>query len=747
MESNTEEAAASKNRHKWNYWWPRLVAIFCIVCVWWNVFRPNTFRQIAEATCQVETRLWYVAENGQGDSIRIAVSDGHTTDAMGRSCYADTTHASGVFVSESGCLVAPASIFLQATEVLPSDSLRNLLLKEKARLQTLAKEQKEAVKELEYYARTHSVIDEGYNEVMHYGSLTYDRQKKTDSLVCLIDTLLTSSHLKVHLRHQSLVRVSAVSRWTAANRAEICQQRFCTTFLRRNKDVVLLQISDKKLPSETSFVSLYNIGTKAHYRVGYPKGKYLPDLIPEDVGQKMPQCASNGLLQIDCKGNAVCLLNNGHGILWKEVRKLCLQGGSLRWITENAWAATSHMLLPTKDSTHTTRGIVREWPQNIGWRRKENRFYGVRQDSTGLYAGRFSKNKANGIGFKQYADGSRYFGLFENNARQGYGTFTDSVQRIYAGTWQADSLPQGTLQDSVLCYIGNFNAKLQRHGSGICHIPGKSYYDGQWNEDHRQGFGFSVGERHMVRAGIWKKDGFRGEQMIYTADRVYGIDISRYQHEIGRKRYGIDWQRLRITRLGVANTTRIRGAQNYPVTFVYVKATEGTSSFNRYYAADIAAARKRGMRVGAYHFFSTRTGGAAQAIHFIKRANLRRGDLPPVLDVEPSDEQIAAMGGKQALFREMAAWLRIVRNRCGTMPILYISQGFVNKYMVHAPSTLLRYQVWIARYGEYKPYVHLLYWQLSPYGRVAGIHGEVDINIFNGSRKQFQRFAAANGVR
>lgn len=118
-----------------------------------------------------------------------------------------------------------------------------------------------------------------------------------------------------------------------------------------------------------------------------------------------------------------------------------------------------------------------------------------------------------------------------------------------------------------------------------------------------------------------------------------------------------------------------------------------------------------------------------------------------MLDVEPSDRQIEAMGGRRALFREMAAWLKVVQAHCGTMPILYISQTFVNKYMVDAPAALLRYQVWIARYGEYKPYVHLLLWQLSPYGRVAGIQGEVDINVFNGSRKQFQRFAAANGVR
>jgi lysozyme len=48
--------------------------------------------------------------------------------------------------------------------------------------------------------------------------------------------------------------------------------------------------------------------------------------------------------------------------------------------------------------------------------------------------------------------------------------------------------------------------------------------------------------------------------------------------------------------------------------------------------------------------------------------------------------------------------------------------------------------VWIARYGEYKPDIHLIVWQLSPDGRVQGITGEVDINVFNGYQTQFNEF-------
>lgn len=53
----------------------------------------------------------------------------------------------------------------------------------------------------------------------------------------------------------------------------------------------------------------------------------------------------------------------------------------------------------------------------------------------------------------------------------------------------------------------------------------------------------------------------------------------------------------------------------------------------------------------------------------------------------------------------------------------------------------------MARYGEYKPYVHLLYWQLSPDGRVRGIQGDVDIDVFNGSEEQFKRYLRAQTVK
>ena len=102
------------------------------------------------------------------------------------------------------------------------------------------------------------------------------------------------------------------------------------------------------------------------------------------------------------------------------------------------------------------------------------------------------------------------------------------------------------------------------------------------------------------------------------------------------------------------------------------------------------------------------------------------------------------MGGAAVLLASVRQWLEIVGRQRGVRPIIYVSQQFVNKYLnaSYADGEHLRrnYQIWIARYGEYKPDVHLAIWQLSPDGTVRGIKGHVDINVFNGFEPAFRNF-------
>ena len=281
----------------------------------------------------------------------------------------------------------------------------------------------------------------------------------------------------------------------------------------------------------------------------------------------------------------------------------------------------------------------------------------------------------------------------------------------------------------------------KRNGHGILIDQSRmDYYDGMWENDMRNGFGFAVDSTGKFRVGEWNDDQYKGERLVYTNERIYGIDISRYQHDIGKKHYAINWDNIRITHLGTISKKRVEGNIDYPVSFVYIKCSEGITILNRYYKADYAAARKRGMHVGSYHFFSTKTNATQQANHFLANARIQQGDFPPVLDLEPYPSQIKEMGGAEVMFDRVRTWLQIVEKRTGMKPILYVNQMFVNNYLPLARDIMRNYRVWIARYGEYKPDVRLVFWQLSPDGRVAGIRGDVDINVFNGYKDQWDNF-------
>lgn len=316
----------------------------------------------------------------------------------------------------------------------------------------------------------------------------------------------------------------------------------------------------------------------------------------------------------------------------------------------------------------------------------------------------------------------------------------DPQQRIVCGQWNSDTIVVATRLTAEGRYEGQMDSLGLATGQGAMQYADGTYYAGLWKEDQPQGWGFSSSPHHGVKAGEWRKGKFLGEKIKYTSARIYGIDISRHQHEKGRKRFAINWKQVRITSLGSRHNKHVTGTPDFPISFVYIKATEGTTIRNKYYAADCQQARRQGIRVGAYHFMSLKSSAERQARHFLRYAQVRRGDFPPVLDVEPTHAQISSIGGPAELFRRIRIWCNIVEQATGRRPILYISQSFVNRYLAQAPDIKHRYQVWIARYGEYKPDVRLVFWQLTPEGRVRGIQGPVDINVFNGYALQYQSF-------
>ena len=193
---------------------------------------------------------------------------------------------------------------------------------------------------------------------------------------------------------------------------------------------------------------------------------------------------------------------------------------------------------------------------------------------------------------------------------------------------------------------------------------------------------------------------------------IHGIDISHHQGKI-------DWEELKEK--GTIN--------DLPIRFIMIKATEGANRTDANFKDNFYQARENGFTRGAYHFYSVLSPAKEQAAFFIRKVKLEMGDLPPVLDVEHKPRNQTDEEFKNSV----KEWLDIVEDYYGVKPIIYTYYKFKTRYL--SDPVFDEYPYWIAHYyvdkveyeGEWK------FWQHTDVGRLPGIRGPVDFNIYNGS--------------
>lgn len=198
---------------------------------------------------------------------------------------------------------------------------------------------------------------------------------------------------------------------------------------------------------------------------------------------------------------------------------------------------------------------------------------------------------------------------------------------------------------------------------------------------------------------------------------VHGIDISHYQGKI-------DWRALGDTRKG-----------DFPLRFVFIKATEGGDLSDATFQQNFDSAHAYGFVRGAYHFFVPQTDALRQADFFIRKVRLQPGDLAPVLDVETIGRK-----SKEELQMAVKQWLLAVEQYYGVKPIIYTSYKFKERYL--NDSIINSYPYWIAHYyvDTVRYSGHWEFWQHTDVGTVPGIDHEVDLNVFNGSLSDLNKY-------
>ena len=237
-------------------------------------------------------------------------------------------------------------------------------------------------------------------------------------------------------------------------------------------------------------------------------------------------------------------------------------------------------------------------------------------------------------------------------------------------------------------------------------------------------FGILLGLFAVILIAVWltvfilakQKKIFINKWFVNEANSTIGVDVSAYQADI--------------------NMNMLKD-QN--IEFIYIKATEGSVHKDARFAENWKNAEEAGLRSGAYHFFSYDSEGKTQAENFIEQVGpYLKGRLLPVVDVEYYGDKEQNPPEKEAVVRELRAYLELIEQEYGVKPMIYTRSDVYDKYLK-------------GEFDEYKKWMSSLYtplnwnykddwyiWQYLNRGVLEGYSGGetyIDLNVLNREKK------------
>ena len=204
---------------------------------------------------------------------------------------------------------------------------------------------------------------------------------------------------------------------------------------------------------------------------------------------------------------------------------------------------------------------------------------------------------------------------------------------------------------------------------------------------------------------------------------VYGIDVSRWQGNVNWRYWWSQGKR-----------------------FAYVKATEGVSYRNPYFAQQYNGSYNTGFIRGAYHFaLPNVSSGATQANYFVSHGGGWSRDgrtLPGALDMEYNPYGRSRCYGLSQ--SAMVSWIKsfsdTYRARTGRWPVIYTSASWWSLCTGNRGAFASTNPLWVARYAS-SPGTLPYNWRIYTFWQYSSI--PIDKNVFNGSYDRLR--ALANG--
>lgn len=124
-----------------------------------------------------------------------------------------------------------------------------------------------------------------------------------------------------------------------------------------------------------------------------------------------------------------------------------------------------------------------------------------------------------------------------------------------------------------------------------------------------------------------------------------GIDISHHN--------SVDWEAVQ---------------RDTCVKFCYLKVTEGSSAVDFLHRSHLRNAKKAGLKVGLYHYFSTGSSGKTQFEHFNRYLKAYPWDLIPMVDLEDDVNDFSDLSKVKPILIE---FLDSFYQEYGYLPVVY----------------------------------------------------------------------------
>lgn len=206
---------------------------------------------------------------------------------------------------------------------------------------------------------------------------------------------------------------------------------------------------------------------------------------------------------------------------------------------------------------------------------------------------------------------------------------------------------------------------------------------------------------------------------------IHGIDVSHHNSNI-------DWFKVKHS-----------DDDKVEINFCFIKATEGTDLKDQDFYNNFRGAKREGLIRGAYHFYVPWADPVLQAQNFIESVKLEEGDFVPVIDFE-----IHGKGRRvrQNLANNVRKFIEIIENHYGAKPIIYTNAYIYREFI---KNNFDEYPLWISDYNSKKlegyEDSNLMIWQHSTEGKIDGVKGNVDFNVFVASKSHLADICIKSG--